>query len=181
MTLKWETDFYPVPVLGRIARSLSLSLSLAMRFPDCSPVLDKNRAPMGPEILSSTGAGVCRKAPKTFPDSSSVVDEFQSARKATFWVTFRATLGETLFGDFEFSGFLGELGGQQYTLRIQSNPFRGDRFLSSAGTGTNCALSILGTAREPPTRTTCLKSTGSTPPICAAAPPPFVTLCLAGF
>ena len=28
-----------------------------MRLPDPSPVLDKNRAPMGPEILSSTGAG----------------------------------------------------------------------------------------------------------------------------
>ena len=29
-----------------------------MRFPDRSPVLDKNPASMGPEILSSTGAGV---------------------------------------------------------------------------------------------------------------------------
>ena len=29
-----------------------------MRLPDPSPVLDKNHAPMGPEILSSTGAGV---------------------------------------------------------------------------------------------------------------------------
>ena len=29
-----------------------------MRLPDPSPVLDKNRAPMGPEILSSVGAGV---------------------------------------------------------------------------------------------------------------------------
>ena len=44
-----------------------------------SPVLDKNPAPMGPEILSSTGAGVWRKAPKAFPDSSSVLDKFQSA------------------------------------------------------------------------------------------------------
>ena len=33
---------------------------------------------MGPEILSSTGAGVWRKAPKAFPDSSSVLDKFQS-------------------------------------------------------------------------------------------------------
>ena len=33
-----------------------------MRLPDSSPVLDKNRAPMGPEILSSGGAGVWRKA-----------------------------------------------------------------------------------------------------------------------
>ena len=39
----------------------------------------------------------------------------------------------------------------------------------------------LGTAQEPPTRTTCLKSAGSTPPICTAIRPPFATLCLAGF
>ena len=50
-----------------------------MRLPDPSPVLDKNRAPMSPEILSSTGAGVWRKAPMAFPDSSSVLDKFQSA------------------------------------------------------------------------------------------------------
>ena len=60
--LQWETDFYPVPVLGRIALSLR----------GCqAPALDKNRAPMGPEILSSTGTAVWRKAPKAFPDSSS--------------------------------------------------------------------------------------------------------------
>ena len=51
-----------------------------MRLPDPSPVLDKNRAPMGPGILSSTGAGVWRKAPMAFPDSSSVLDKFPSAR-----------------------------------------------------------------------------------------------------
>ena len=45
--------------------------ALSMRVPKCSPVLDKNCAPMRPEILSSTGAGVGRKAPKAFPDSSS--------------------------------------------------------------------------------------------------------------
>ena len=41
----------------------------------------------------------------------------------------------------------------------------------------------LGTVQEPPmaTRTTCLKSTGSTPQICPAVRPPFVMLCLAGF
>ena len=50
-----------------------------MRLPDPSPVLDKDRAPMGPEILSSTGAGVWRKAPMAFPDSSSVLHKFQSA------------------------------------------------------------------------------------------------------
>ena len=42
-------------------------------------MLDKNRAPMGPVILSSTGAGAWRKAPMAFPDSSSVLDKFQSA------------------------------------------------------------------------------------------------------
>ena len=50
-----------------------------MMLPDPSPVLDKTRAPMGPEILSSTGAEVWRKAPMAFPDSSSVLDKFQSA------------------------------------------------------------------------------------------------------
>ena len=50
-----------------------------MRLPDPSPVLDKNHAPMGPEILSSTGAGVWRKAPMAFPDSSSVLDKCQFA------------------------------------------------------------------------------------------------------
>ena len=53
-----------------------------MRFPDHSPVLDKNRAPIGPEILSSTGAGAWRKAPIAFPDSSPVLDKFQSGRFA---------------------------------------------------------------------------------------------------
>ena len=48
---------------------------------DPGPILDKNRAPMGPEILSSTGAGVWRKAPLAFSDSSSVLDKFQSARQ----------------------------------------------------------------------------------------------------
>ena len=35
---------------------------------------------MGPEILSSTGAGVWREAPMAFQDSSSVLDKFQSAK-----------------------------------------------------------------------------------------------------
>ena len=56
--------------------------ALSMRVPNPSPVLDKNPAPMGPEILSSTGAGVWRKAPMAFPDSSSVPDKFQSAKEA---------------------------------------------------------------------------------------------------
>ena len=40
------------------------NVALSMRLPDPSPVLDKNPAPMVPEILSSTGNGVWRKAPK---------------------------------------------------------------------------------------------------------------------
>ena len=55
-----------------------------MRLPDPSPVLEKNRAPMGPEILSSTGAGVWRKAPMAFSDSSSVLDRFQSATRGSY-------------------------------------------------------------------------------------------------
>ena len=35
---------------------------------------------MGPEILSSTGAGVWRKAPMAFPDSGSVLDKSRSAQ-----------------------------------------------------------------------------------------------------
>ena len=53
----------------------------SMSLLDPSPVLDKNCAPMGPDILSSAEAGVWRKASMAFPDSSSVLDEFQSAKK----------------------------------------------------------------------------------------------------
>ena len=38
-------------------------------------ILDKNRAPTGPEMLSSAGAGVW-KAPQAFLDSNSVLDKF---------------------------------------------------------------------------------------------------------
>ena len=65
---------------GNCARPMSL--------PDLSPVLDKNRAPMDPEMLSSTGAGVWKKAPMAFPDSSSVLDKFQSAIEM-FQIVFR--------------------------------------------------------------------------------------------
>ena len=50
-----------------------------MRLPDPSPVLHKDRASMGPEILSNTGSGVWRKAPLAFPNSNSVLDRYQSA------------------------------------------------------------------------------------------------------
>ena len=53
-----------------------------MRLPSPSPVLDKSRAPIGPETLSSTGAGVWRKASMALPDSSSALDKFQSALPA---------------------------------------------------------------------------------------------------
>ena len=52
-----------------------------MRVPNPSPVLDKNRAPMGPEMLSCTGAGLWRKAPKRFPDSSSALETFEFAKQ----------------------------------------------------------------------------------------------------
>ena len=80
----WEADFYPVLVLGRIA------LSLSMRVPNSSPAQDKNRAAVSPEILSSTGAGVWRKAPKGFPDSSSALDKFQPARSLPGFYLFQA-------------------------------------------------------------------------------------------
>ena len=55
------------------------SCVFSMRVVNCSPVLDKNIAPMSPEILFSTWAGVWRKAPGAFPDSNSVLDKYQSA------------------------------------------------------------------------------------------------------
>ena len=75
----WETDSYPVLVLDKVLLSLSLYLYEGAK-PHPSSVLDKNSAPLGPEFLSSTGAGgVGRKAPGAFPDSSSVLDKFWSA------------------------------------------------------------------------------------------------------
>ena len=50
-----------------------------MRTPNPSPTLDKNLASMGPEILSSIGVGVWRKAPEVFPDSNTTLDTFQPA------------------------------------------------------------------------------------------------------
>ena len=53
--------------------------ALSRRVPNRSPVMDKILARMGPEFLSSTGAGVWRKAPVAFLDSSSALDRFLSA------------------------------------------------------------------------------------------------------
>ena len=50
-----------------------------MRVPNSSPVMDNNRAPMGPEILSSTAAAVWGRTPLAFPGSNSALDKFQSA------------------------------------------------------------------------------------------------------
>ena len=57
------------------------SCALSMMVANCSPVLDKNLAPMGPGIFANTGAEVWRKAPGALSDSNSVLDEFQSAKK----------------------------------------------------------------------------------------------------
>ena len=65
-----ETDFYSVMVLKK-------TCALPMRLPNPSQALDKTRAPVGPEMLSSTGAGVWKKAPGAFPDSSYVLDKFR--------------------------------------------------------------------------------------------------------
>ena len=56
-----------------------VNFALPMRVPNPDQHWIKNPAPMGPEILSSTGDGVWRKAPKAFPDSCSALDKFQAA------------------------------------------------------------------------------------------------------
>ena len=56
--------------------------ALPSRVLNPSPALDKKLcAHRSPEFLSSTGAGVWGKAPKAFPDSSCVLDQFESAFK----------------------------------------------------------------------------------------------------
>ena len=45
-----------------------------MRLPNLSLILDEMFALIGPGLLSGTGAGVWRKAPGAFLDSSSVLD-----------------------------------------------------------------------------------------------------------
>ena len=60
------------------------SCPLPMRMPNPNPILNKNLAPMGPESLSSTSAGVWRKAPGALTDSSSALDTFQSATHGLF-------------------------------------------------------------------------------------------------
>ena len=68
--LQIATILYGKPIFIRAGTGTTCALS--MRVSDPRPVLDKNRAPLNLIILSSAGAGVWRKAPKAFPDSSSV-------------------------------------------------------------------------------------------------------------
>ena len=63
--------------------------ALHIWVPNDSPVPDKNRAPLGPESLSSTGARVWRKAPKAFPDSSSALDNFSLRDLELFFQSFQ--------------------------------------------------------------------------------------------
>ena len=58
---------------------------------------------------------------------------------------------------------------QQIPGKAQNSNFFADRYRKWE---TRLAPTLMGTVQEPPTRTTCLKSTGSTPPICTAVPPP---------
>ena len=48
-------------------------------MPNPGPALDKILAPIGTDMLSSAEAGVSSKAAGSFPNSNSVLDEFQSA------------------------------------------------------------------------------------------------------
>ena len=59
----------------RFLSNCSLSLSLYLRASNPSQILDTKRVAIGREILSSTGAGVWRKAPKALPDSNSAPDK----------------------------------------------------------------------------------------------------------
>ena len=92
-------------------------------FPDPSPVLDKNHAHMGPEILSSTGAGVWRKVPKAFPGLQFCTGEIQSAitrldmlaisriavNKQAEMLEFLGTLRTTRLKMLECARFFGEV------------------------------------------------------------------------
>ena len=68
--VKWETDFYPVPVLGRIALSL---------YKVSRPHPSTGYKSCTRNVIQCW----CRKAPKAFPDSSSALDKYQSAIKGT--------------------------------------------------------------------------------------------------
>ena len=74
----WETIFYPVLVLGRVALS-------TMRVPNSSPILDLNCASIGPETVfsSAVGARVGGMLLALRLQFCSVLDEFQSVYSIT--------------------------------------------------------------------------------------------------
>ena len=90
-SLGWKTETYLAPGLlwgyahnhlGNQCLSSAgtgKNCALPMKVPNPSPGLDKDCTPMGPEMLSNTGSGVWRKAFEAFPNSTSVLDKFQSA------------------------------------------------------------------------------------------------------
>ena len=53
-----------------------------MKVSNPSTILDKNCAPMGPDILSSAGAGVWRNRSGASSDSNSILNEFLSVNAA---------------------------------------------------------------------------------------------------
>ena len=67
-----------------------------IRVPSCSPVLDKILAPIGPEWLSSAGAGVWTKVPMAFPDSKSVLPAIFDEGRVWATLAMRSDSKETL-------------------------------------------------------------------------------------
>ena len=100
-----------------------------MRVASCSSVLDKNRAPMGPEILSSTGAGVWGKVLKAFRDPSSALDKFQSATICSL-----STLRQKMGGEIEKKHMRKRPHAQANRPRIQNSHLR----------YRNCSLQVEG-------------------------------------
>ena len=61
-----------------------------MRVPNASPALANINAPMAPENLASTGAGVWRKARKAFPGSKPVLSATKTEQTSWGgWATWR--------------------------------------------------------------------------------------------
>ena len=56
--------------------SAGRNCALPLKVPNPSPERDKILHPLGSDILQSTGAGVWRKVPRTFPHSMSALDHF---------------------------------------------------------------------------------------------------------
>ena len=116
-----------------------------MRLPNPSPVLDKNRARMDPEILSSTGARVWRTAPKAFPDSRSVLDQSQSAKKLNLSVlipfpNLHSYKSPLIISMLSVLGPALNLSKNSCSLRCESNRAIGVRWCSIRSTW-NCGMS----------------------------------------